>query len=171
MVNCFNRRGDSLGGAAPDQPGGRPGDELGFNRRGDSLGGAAQTSPLHPCHHSRFNRRGDSLGGAALARRVQTTGTFVSIAGAILWGVLRKITPFFRMVMVLFQSQGRFFGGCCVATLSAQRVELLFQSQGRFFGGCCGNGTKALWLATEVSIAGAILWGVLRPLHKCTAGA
>ena len=37
----------------------------------------------------------------------------VSIAGAILWGVLRTIIhP--NPVGGLFQSQGRFFGGCCV---------------------------------------------------------
>ena len=61
---CFNRRGDSLGGAATK------GTIIvfcgkGFNRRGDSLGGAANQPRPSPTSFARFNRRGDSLGGAA----------------------------------------------------------------------------------------------------------
>ena len=114
----------------------------------------------------------------------------------------------------LFQSQGRFFGGCCFSgdhipkkiavvsiagailwgvlrpPVSSQASDEKFQSQGRFFGGCCGNTDKALpklfccfnrrgdslggaaiescyqssyWVV--VSIAGAILWGVLPRLR------
>ena len=91
VCHRFNRRGDSLGGAAVliglcrEQ-------WRGFNRRGDSLGGAAN-SKLHTVRllRSRFNRRGDSLGGAASAPRPSNIGPPVSIAGAILWGVLRGI--------------------------------------------------------------------------------
>ena len=36
----------------------------------------------------------------------------VSIAGAILWGVL-PATAIPPLLIALFQSQGRFFGGCC----------------------------------------------------------
>ena len=85
----------------------------------------------------------------------------VSIAGAILWGVLPgrrtrqgcQIAQFQSQGRFFggccsdgcvvptgayrFQSQGRFFGGCCVALHSDQRPSDMFQSQGRFFGGCC----------------------------------
>ena len=42
-------------------------------------------------------------------------------------------------------------------------VKLLgwFQSQGRFFGGCCSLSLHTLSISAAVSIAGAILWGVL----------
>ena len=60
----------------------------GFNRRGDSLGGAAKESRATKGIDSRFNRRGDSLGGAALQVRPMPGNKKVSIAGAILWGVL-----------------------------------------------------------------------------------
>ena len=62
---CFNRRGDSLGGAADFSP---PFIAIchSFNRRGDSLGGAASLSSPRVQPISGFNRRGDSLGGAAL---------------------------------------------------------------------------------------------------------
>ena len=40
------------------------------------------------------------------------SGWVVSIAGAILWGVL-LITTEGAMFNQKFQSQGRFFGGCC----------------------------------------------------------
>ena len=60
----FNRRGDSLGGAANGR---FPGPHLAhsFNRRGDSLGGAAGSTPDATAKRVGFNRRGDSLGGAA----------------------------------------------------------------------------------------------------------
>ena len=41
------------------------GEALGFNRRGDSLGGAALSGGLYCKYIVSFNRRGDSLGGAA----------------------------------------------------------------------------------------------------------
>ena len=62
--------------------------------------------------------------------------SFVSIAGAILWGVLR-LNDGGEGVGEPFQSQGRFFGGCCGVGFHRPRAELMFQSQGRFFGGCC----------------------------------
>ena len=36
-----------------------------FNRRGDSLGGAAKVTSVWQLDEFSFNRRGDSLGGAA----------------------------------------------------------------------------------------------------------
>ena len=68
-------------------------------------------------------------------------------------------TPFRHSLQ--FQSQGRFFGGCCLAADGWWPGRFSFQSQGRFFGGCCFG---HLWLFVghcDVSIAGAILWGVL----------
>ena len=38
-----------------------------------------------------------------------------------------------------FQSQGRFFGGCCFTAARITSDQHMFQSQGRFFGGCCSN--------------------------------
>ena len=61
----FNRRGDSLGGAA-SPPGCARVHSSRFNRRGDSLGGAATFICSFPGGSRCFNRRGDSLGGAAL---------------------------------------------------------------------------------------------------------
>ena len=60
-----------------------------FNRRGDSLGGAANSSGLISCRPGGFNRRGDSLGGAAQKPAEGGLPSTVSIAGAILWGVLQ----------------------------------------------------------------------------------
>ena len=45
----------------------------------------------------------------------------------------------------------------------------MFQSQGRFFGGCCRLIVGDQWILGGVSIAGAILWGVL-PTYKCSLG-
>ena len=44
----------------------------------------AYGSPFVSC----FNRRGDSLGGAAYLVSIREVDIVVSIAGAILWGVL-----------------------------------------------------------------------------------
>ena len=45
ITSCFNRRGDSLGGAAPNRRESMPHPNC-FNRRGDSLGGAAIPSSI-----------------------------------------------------------------------------------------------------------------------------
>ena len=89
-----------------------------------------------------FNRRGDSLGGAArdFWRRQRDKGV-VSIAGAILWGVL----PISLSVMT---AEG------CVSIAGAILWGVLRVSPYLQNG---GNG---------VSIAGAILWGVLRHLTR-----
>ena len=44
---------------------------------------------------------------------VSSSGELVSIAGAILWGVLLEADAHGRNIDAMFQSQGRFFGGCC----------------------------------------------------------
>ena len=115
----------------------------------------------------------------------------VSIAGAILWGVLpnflEKLVCHFQ-----FQSQGRFFGGCCAdpgrpsqreacfnrrgdslggaacRTVSPDPALFPFQSQGRFFGGCCVRPVRQTNKGGLVSIAGAILWGVLPAGNRCS---
>ena len=179
--------GAILWGVLPSEPPTTPEPQPGFNRRGDSLGGAApegmgviQITMVSiagailwgvlqedvagcRCRSNGFNRRGDSLGGAA--------GT----------------TPLVATLMGLFQSQGRFFGGCCpygppiinhryvcfnrrgdslggaaLCNRPGPRYPGLFQSQGRFFGGCCIDDFVDQLYSFEVSIAGAILWGVLR---------
>ena len=186
MHRCFNRRGDSLGGAA-SRP--LPGDEVrpGFNRRGDSLGGAAWKRSSATWRSPCFNRRGDSLGGAASDKEYSDAyQEFVSIAGAILWGVLRK--PALKSVLDNWAVSiaGAILWGVLLEDKSSGTSALQFQSQGRFFGGCCVisgpylarhcprfnrrgdslGGAARLHRAhhsqpTQVSIAGAILWGVL----------
>ena len=173
------------------------------------MGGAAACSLRPHGRYSCFNRRGDSLGGAAPARPARARSRLpVSIAGAILWGVLLGEQAK-TLEALKFQSQGRFFGGCCSldegypsedalvsiagailwgvlplvtnsgnksssvsiagailwgVLLACRRLLLLvwrFQSQGRFFGGCCPTPPTRRSGDGAVSIAGAILWGVL----------
>ena len=108
-----------------------------------------------------------SIAGAILwgvlrcARPLAEQVALVSIAGAILWGVLLPQCPFCPG-RCWFQSQGRFFGGCCSLRGGELTTCDLFQSQGRFFGGCCPASLRILKTPWKVSIAGAILWGVLR---------
>ena len=112
------------------------------------------------CQVASFNRRGDSLGGAAPAGRVGAAKTCVSIAGAILWGVLlRRRRP--GSTGRLFQSQGRFFGGCCLQILKRGIPGIGFNRRGDSLGGAAFNTIIFSSLAPPVSIAGAILWGVL----------
>ena len=87
---------------------------LGVSIAGAILWGVLPAVPLRgQCHLSGFNRRGDSLGGAARRLGHLDVGfAKVSIAGAILWGVL-PATAIPPLLIALFQSQGRFFGGCC----------------------------------------------------------
>ena len=161
QYHSFNRRGDSLGGAAPHtrrkgnratqfQSQGRffggccpPHSKSGPRTTQVSIAGAILWGVLRVVAGGEavaiagFNRRGDSLGGAARQEERDGDGlSIVSIAGAILWGVL----PARRLRIHLsqqFQSQGRFFGGCCLIAMFKLAMRHLFQSQGRFFGGCC----------------------------------
>ena len=143
--DCFNRRGDSLGGAA--------GDEVRLQQRIQvSIAGAILWGVL----------QGE--------RACSVSCTSVSIAGAILWGVLRCNGLGRQPAKVQFQSQGRFFGGCCGKSWANWRSRWLFQSQGRFFGGCCKRMLPAVAAVAMVSIAGAILWGVLRGRAGPTPG-
>ena len=86
----------------------------------------------------------------------------VSIAGAILWGVLLTSCILTAVNSARFQSQGRFFGGCCLALRTWRRIwRYCFNRRGDSLGGAALRriGTSG---RLPVSIAGAILWGVLR---------
>ena len=158
----FNRRGDSLGGAAAARHGCASGDTTRFNRRGDSLGGAASrpvrrksaqkvsiagailwgvlpkgaTAPS--VQEMSFNRRGDSLGGAARRRGwASSRSPWFQSQGRFFGGCCAPDGKLY-VSPEMFQSQGRFFGGCCSDLAQKTIVALKFQSQGRFFGGCCG---------------------------------
>ena len=138
-----------------------------------------------PVYLQSFNRRGDSLGGAAWGQDSYLVCPAVSIAGAILWGVLPELcslhTPFFKS----FNRRGDSLGGAAVCHFYKENerngfnrrgdslggaaftlhfyppLKSRFQSQGRFFGGCCTSAVIVLRHLCTVSIAGAILWGVL----------
>ena len=101
------------------------------------------------------------MGGAAQASDEKTnTNSAVSIAGAILWGVLRGdfevIDP-----AALFQSQGRFFGGCCPGAFSNWLKDVIVSIAGAILWGVLPEPASAPTPGRAVSIAGAILWGVL----------
>ena len=134
-----------------------------------------------------FNRRGDSLGGAAGVDYGVAMGWPVSIAGAILWGVLPRYTKNFAQSATVsiagailwgvlpiafsavslnlcsFNRRGDSLGGAASVTKRPRRARPQFQSQGRFFGGCCNLARRVQTTGAFVSIAGAILWGVLLP--------
>ena len=90
----------------------------------------------------------------------------VSIAGAILWGVLRNPAREIHRGFVCFNRRGDSLGGAAWLSVSRLPGLLRFQSQGRFFGGCCPVITTASEVYQIVSIAGAILWGVLHKLRR-----
>ena len=62
-----------------------------------------------------FNRRGDSLGGAAALMEKHIAGRLVSIAGAILWGVLRPILANLLPAFRRFNRRGDSLGGAARA--------------------------------------------------------
>ena len=69
--------------------------------------------------HSEFQSQGRFFGGCCrelLNAMLAASG--VSIAGAILWGVLLDQVPGVVATLRTFQSQGRFFGGCCARGLA-----------------------------------------------------
>ena len=87
----------------------------------------------------------------------------VSIAGAILWGVLPILTKHCPNCSVV-SIAGAILWGVLLDVENRQKVQLKFQSQGRFFGGCCIVDSWYKSGILVVSIAGAILWGVLHSL-------
>ena len=107
-----------------------------FNRRGDSLGGAA------PPGKPRIYLQLVSIAGAILwgvlrgSAACRIAESQVSIAGAILWGVLRS---HFRPVIQLapVSIAGAILWGVLPTCCTWTRLTRPFQSQGRFFGGCC----------------------------------
>ena len=66
------------------------------------------------------------------------------------------------MLRLCFNRRGDSLGGAAAVTSLGCGKPLVFQSQGRFFGGCCLELLPEQRVFSLVSIAGAILWGVLR---------
>ena len=85
----------------------------------------------------------------------------VSIAGAILWGVLHQLYCTCFAHGFCFNRRGDSLGGAALKCLAFFFIWYQFQSQGRFFGGCCAAPIDFAHSEARVSIAGAILWGVL----------
>ncbi len=155
---CFNRRGDSLGGATNWRQlshwlmmrFNRRGDSLGgatrrghqsastmtcFNRRGDSLGGATSDWRRMVTREHCFNRRGDSLGGATgvkLIVRARSLG--VSIAEAILWGEQQSPAAASPSPQKVSIAEAILWGEQ-PSHLEINASNRVFQSQRRFFGG------------------------------------
>ena len=167
---------------------------LGGGWRCVSIAGAILWGVLPPngrdpcCSTHKFQSQGRFFGGCCAPKEDEERDrVIVSIAGAILWGVLPSPPagsyaqyaqfqsqgrffggccrggPLSVLLRCRFQSQGRFFGGCCFITLLKTHGHRKFQSQGRFFGGCCAHAHHWACQKFSVSIAGAILWGVLLP--------
>ena len=133
-----------------------------FNRRGDSLGGAAQHSIQHDTLSGQVSIAGAILWGVLLNRSsiVWKSSEAVSIAGAILWGVLPPpIDGGIRIKKVSIA--GAILWGVLPPRRPIHWGGSQFQSQGRFFGGCCFKAKLFEHIEHMVSIAGAILWGVL----------
>ena len=126
------------------------------------------------------------MGGAAHQLHIDSRELRqVSIAGAILWGVLLGFADVAANLAVLFQSQGRFFGGCCFEEdwdewpvagfnrrgdslggaapqhLPMEQRSRCFNRRGDSLGGAAAH-LLLIHISPHVSIAGAILWGVLR---------
>ena len=97
---------------------------------------------------------------------------YVSIAGAILWGVLPDLPKLRPRPQRQFQSQGRFFGGCCAKALYQVILTSYVSIAGAILWGVLRKGIlQELYCQWEVSIAGAILWGVLLcyPIFRCNS--
>ena len=183
LLGCsFNRRGDSLGGAALNL------DHIGI-QEAVSIAGAILWGVLHVAGHGFPAKSGVSIAGAILwgvlrdKMYCKSNSMIVSIAGAILWGVLLSIATTLRNDLscfnrrgdslggaaaavgidgkkeLEFQSQGRFFGGCCVGGCPRRPEHQRFQSQGRFFGGCCSALFAAWTSAVQFQSQGRFFGG------------
>ncbi len=162
---CFNRRGDSLGGATYTRT--ANGRLLKcFNRRGDSLGGATGWLPPGARNlETSFNRRGDSLGGATTWSGGIMTPRPVSIAEAILWGEQPPICSRYRTASAVSIAEAILWGE------QRARGERILWERGGFNrrGDSLGGATAHPLLRHKklhVSIAEAILWGEQRQAQK-----
>ena len=70
--------------------------------------------------------------------------------------------PPWRLKMRMFQSQGRFFGGCCGPRRADGVPVLVVSIAGAILWGVLPSKVAILTKHCPVSIAGAILWGVLQ---------
>ena len=108
-----------------------------------------------------FNRRGDSLGGAARGGVGRCYNSGVSIAGAILWGVLHAI-PTGKHLNRLVSIAGAILWGVLPNFPQPELDESgSFNRRGDSLGGAAGVNGNGRAPRSTVSIAGAILWGVL----------
>ncbi len=155
-----------------------------FNRRGDSLGGATRTDSMRSVVSSVSIAEAILWGEQRCNSTYDKADTIVSIAEAILWGEQRcDVYPICRCGE-WFQSQRRFFGGSntykkatLLTKLYVSIAEAIlwgeqrdftpgprsgvskFQSQRRFFGGSNLETREPRPISHQVSIAEAILWG------------
>ena len=125
------------------------------------MGGAAPGEGQRCARVDRFNRRGDSLGGAANATNSFLEYLTVSIAGAILWGVLPRNQAAPDFPHFCFNRRGDSLGGAALAPSCRQFRRLRFNRRGDSLGGAARI-FDPNHLTQAVSIAGAILWGVLQ---------
>ena len=133
-VALFQSQGRFFGGCCPQRPE-LPQPPVCFNRRGDSLGGAAARHGCASGDTTRFNRRGDSLGGAAAIEKKLPVELAVSIAGAILWGVLPCVIAQGLATPACFNRRGDSLGGAARAALLAELARLSFNRRGDSLGG------------------------------------
>ena len=87
----------------------------------------------------------------------------VSIAGAILWGVLREKTENFLRLLCSFNRRGDSLGGAALCIIDFARTVHCFNRRGDSLGGAARGGVGRCY-NSGVSIAGAILWGVLHAI-------
>ncbi len=136
-TSCFNRRGDSLGGATSVYT--RTSEKLAmFQSQRRFFGGSnVNGNGSQVISGYSFNRRGDSLGGATHPSR----GTHEQSQGP-------------------FQSQRRFFGGSnhIEAVFTPMRAAVSI-AEAILWGEQPRLSSVAFFAPTPVSIAEAILWG------------
>ncbi len=161
--SCFNRRGDSLGGATRLRAIFPWHLEAGFQSQGRFFEGSNRLPrPWKPVHPERFQSQGRFFGGSNTISAGGSLLDDVSIAGAILWGEQPLTSAEMLPRSVSFNRRGDSLGEQRRTNPAAIiSVNKVFQSQGRFFGG--SNEllkSKLRRMAMQfVSIAGAILWG------------
>ena len=130
----FNRRGDSLGGAAPSsQPDQRC--------RNVSIAGAILWGVLRElyvicCYCDRVSIAGAILWGVLLgSKRLNPCVGIVSIAGAILWGVLPRPLTLLVHSRSSFNRRGDSLGGAAIGVEESVRMHASFNRRGDSLGG------------------------------------
>ena len=134
----------------------------GFNRRGDSLGGAALSIGDWGTARRKFQSQGRFFGGCCEHNGLTlVNAVLVSIAGAILWGVLLPQPLFCHCCLGGFNRRGDSLGGAAYERARQDAIQDAgFNRRGDSLGGAALP-LPYSDLFPHVSIAGAILWGVL----------